>query len=112
MKRSRFISAVTLVFITACTSTTQNKLPENPKDKEVYKDQGGNSWIWNAAAAAWIMKGNNGVSYQYHPSTGHFTNSSGFRVVPPASVSGRATGHGSSGKAVFGSTGRGISVSA
>lgn len=113
MRCNVFICAATLAFITSCVSTGREDFPKDPKDKETYTDNGGGIWIWNAAAAAWMMRSvNGGASYQYHPSTGNFTNASGFRVVPPASVSGKVTGHSGSGKAVFGSTGKGVSVSA
>ena len=112
MKHYNLICAATLLFLASCTSATQNKLPEKPKDKQVYKDDNGSSWIWNAAAACWMMRAANGATYQYHPTTGSFTNASGAKVTPPAHVSRGLVGHSGGGRAVFGSTGRSVSVSA
>ena len=113
MRYHNLICAATLLFLASCTSTTNSKLPANPKDREVYKDENGSKWIWNAAMGYWMMRAANGAVYNYHPTTGKFTNAAGSRVTPPSQI---ANGIGANsdkdnGRAVFGRTGRGISVS-
>lgn len=118
------ITAATLMFFSACSNTTNN-LPKNPKDKEEYRDNSGNLWLWNAALGCWMMNGlNNGNtnSYRYYPDKDQFTNSRGVIVVPPSNIgnsiqsasytSKSPTSHSSTKGGVFGSTGKGTSVSA
>ena len=45
-KRHYLVAAMCLMTLAACTQKTE--LPENPKDKEEYRDSQGNSWIYNA----------------------------------------------------------------
>lgn len=122
------IATATLLFFAGCSNTTNhNNLPQNPKDKEEYKDESGNLWIWNAGSGYWGMSsGTNGISsdngnnsYRYYPSTGKFTNSTGTTVTPPANISSgiksASTTSGSKSsatKGAFGSTGKSHSISA
>lgn len=126
------IATATLLFFAGCSNTTShNNLPQNPKDKEEYKDESGNLWIWNAGAGYWGMSGGsysgtNGISsdngnnsYRYYPSTGKFTNSTGTTITPPTSISSgiksattTSSSKSSATKGVFGSTGKSHSISA
>lgn len=126
MKYSGAIAVLTLAFFSSCSCSTNRErclLPENPVNNQTYRDSNGNSWIWNAMMMRWMMTGAGGNTYYYYPSTGSYTNSSGVQVTPPASVrsgitpsrssfSSSTSSKSSSKGAVFGSTGRGHSISA
>lgn len=126
MKYSSAIAVLTLAFFSSCSCSTNRErylLPENPVNNQAYRDSNGNSWIWSAMMMCWMMTGAGGKTYYYYPSTGRYTNSSGMQVTPPASVrsgvtpsrssfSGSTYSKSSSKGAVFGSTGRGHSISA
>ena len=43
-KRHYLVAAMCLMTLASCTQKTE--LPENPKDKEEYRDSQGNSWIY------------------------------------------------------------------
>lgn len=119
MKYTKLIAVATLAFFASCTSSTrqeERRLPENPTNNQSYRDNNGNNWVWNAMMMYWVMSGTRGNTYHYYPSSGQYTNASGVRVTPPSSVTSgfrsAPAGKSSSGKAVFGSTGRSHSVSA
>ncbi|RGR52133.1 hypothetical protein DWY45_12275 [Phocaeicola plebeius] len=127
MKYSSAIAILTLAFFSSCSCSTnrdRSMLPENPTNNQTYRDSNGNSWIYNAMLMRWMMSSPGGNTYYYYPSQGYYTNSSGVQVTPPASVSSGITpsrssyssstfGSKSTSKgAVFGSTGRGHSISA
>ena len=52
-RRHYWMAAMCLMTLAACTQTT--KLPENPEDKEEYRDNQGNSWIYNAMLMRWAL---------------------------------------------------------
>ena len=52
-KRHYLVAAMCLMTLAACTQKTE--LPENPKDKEEYRDSQGNSWIYNAMLMRWAL---------------------------------------------------------
>lgn len=88
MKRFKLIVAAGfLSFFVSCTQ--KDRLPENPKDKQEYKDSQGNSWIYNAMLLRWAMmpSGANSAAYYYYPGNNTWMNSSGAKVDPPANVS-------------------------
>lgn len=84
-KFNYFFAAVFLLFV-SCVA--KDKLPENPKDKQEYRDSQGNSWIWNAMLMRWALtpSGGGSPSYFYYPGNGSWTNSGGVKVDPPAGV--------------------------
>ena len=77
-----------LVFLLFVSCVAKDKLPENPKDKQEYRDSQGNSWIWNAMLMRWALtpSGGGSPSYFYYPGNGSWTNSGGVKVDPPAGV--------------------------
>lgn len=124
MKYSNTIAILTLAFFSSCslfTNKDKNMLPANPKNNQTYRDCNGNNWIYNAMLMRWMMS-SGGSTYYYYPSKGYYTNSSGVHITPPEKVSSgitpsrssysksgsRSTSKGS----VFGSIGRGHSISA
>ena len=52
-KRHYLVAAMCLMTLASCTQKTE--LPENPKDKEEYRDSQGNSWIYNAMLMRWAL---------------------------------------------------------
>ena len=68
-KRHYLVAAMCLMTLAACTQKTE--LPENPKDKEEYRDSQGNSWIYNAMLMRWALMPSltNGLSttHYYYP---------------------------------------------
>lgn len=119
MKTLSLIPILTIAFFAGCVSNP-SRMPQNPKDKQGYTDANGNYWIYNLTRGCWSTTNAHGNSYDYYPSTGKFTNNAGMVVTPPANVSSgirpvnsqSANSHANSSKAVFGSTGKSISVSA
>lgn len=115
-----------------------DSLPSKPKDQQRYTDSSGNQWMWNAAMMCWMMNNTGGgSSYYYYPSTGSYTDTKGNSVTPPSSVSsginngvkartepvtvtktttvsskGSTTSGKSTGRSVFGSSGRSHSIGA
>lgn len=115
-KRHYLVAAMCLMTLAACTQKTE--LPENPKDKEEYRDSQGNSWIYNAMLMRWALMPSlaNGLTttHYYYPKSGSWTDVNGTRVHAPEGVKVRtsaASGAKSSGK-VFGTTHRSGSVHA
>ena len=52
-KRHYLMAAMCLMTLAACTQKTE--LPEDPKDKEEYRDSQGNSWIYNGKLMRWAL---------------------------------------------------------
>ena len=107
------MAALCLMTVAACTQKTE--LPEDPKDKEEYRDSQGNHWIYNAMLMRWALMPSvaNGLNttHYYYPKTGSWTDASGSRVTPPSNVkvgssstSSKSSGH------VFGTKSRSFSV--
>lgn len=115
MNKKHLLAAavVSMAMFVSCTNSSST-LPENPKDKEEYKDQNGNTWVYNAALMYWMMRGasqapNGGGTYYYYPNSGKFTNEAGATVTPPPSVASgikSSVPSSSNNKPVFGSTGK------
>ena len=87
-KRHFLIAAMCLMALAGCTQKTE--LPENPEDKEEYRDSQGNSWIYNAMLMRWALMPSamNGLTstHYYYPQSGSWTDASGTRVNPPSNV--------------------------
>lgn len=111
MNKKHLLAAAiaSMTLFVSCTNRS-SQLPEDPKDKEEYKDQNGNTWVYNAAMMYWMMRAapGGGGSYFYYPNTGRFTNAAGATVTPPPSVSSgiKAATSSQSSKPAFGSTGK------
>ena len=90
MKKVNFLLAASLALLVSCTQKDQ--LPENPKDKQEYRDSNGNSWIWNALLMRWALMPSttSGVAsspaYFYYPGNNSWTNANGVKVEPPSTV--------------------------
>ena len=113
-RRHYLVAAMCLMTLAACTQKTE--LPENPKDKEEYRDSQGNSWIYNAMLMRWALMPSlaNGLSttHYYYPKSGSWTDANGTRVNAPSVVKGSPSGTNksiSSGN-VFGTTRRSYSI--
>lgn len=89
------------MLMSACSRKQQ--LPQNPKDKEEYKDAEGNRWVYNSSGNFWmvyaLMNSMNGSSYasspsyRYYPSNNSWTNGTGTsKATPSAGLSNFATG--------------------
>ena len=111
MKKKHYLmAALCLMTVAACTQKTE--LPENPEDKEEYRDSQGNQWIYNAMLMRWALMPSvaNGLSttHYYYPKTGSWTDVNGSRVASPSNVkvrpSSKSSGH------VFGRKSRSFSV--
>lgn len=113
-KRHYLVAAMCLMTLAACTQKTE--LPENPKDKEEYRDSQGNSWIYNAMLMRWALMPSltNGLSttHYYYPKSGSWTDANGSRVNPPSGVkvSPLGTSKSKSSGNVFGTTRRSYSI--
>ena len=87
-KRHYLMAAMCLMTLAACTQKTE--LPEDPKDKEEYRDSQGNSWIYNAMLMRWALMPSamNGLTttHYYYPNTGSWTDANGTRVNAPSGV--------------------------
>lgn len=90
-KLSFYVVAAGLsLFLSACTS--KPFLPQNPKDKEEKEDENGNRWVYNSGGGYWMIYPysssgySNAAAYNYYPGSGSWTNASGARITPPASV--------------------------
>lgn len=83
MKKFNYFFAAGFLLFVSCVA--KDKLPENPKDKQEYRDSQGNSWIWNAMLMRWALtpSGGGSPSYFYYPGNGSWTNSGGVKVDPP-----------------------------
>lgn len=86
MKKRNFFLIAGVSILLSCTS--KGTLPENPKDKQEYKDSQGNNWIYNAMLMRWALTptGSSHASYYYYPNNGSWTNTSGASVPAPPSV--------------------------
>lgn len=106
-KRQFLAAAICLMSLAGCTQKTE--LPDNPKDKEEYRDNHGNSWIYNAMLMRWALMPSisNGfaTTHYYYPRSGNWTDANGARVNPPSKVSVKSPKSKSSGS-VFGKTRR------
>lgn len=113
-KRHYLVAAMCLMTLAACTQKTE--LPENPKDKEEYRDSQGNSWIYNAMLMRWALMPSptNGLSttHYYYPKSGSWTDANGSRVNPPSGVKVSPSGASKSKSSgnVFGTTRRSYSI--
>lgn len=110
-KRQFLAAAACLMALAGCTQKTE--LPETPKDKEEYRDNHGNSWIYNAMLMRWALMPSmaNGLSttHYYYPKSGSWTDANGARVNAPSKVSVKSPKSKSSGS-VFGKTRRSSGV--
>lgn len=115
-KRHYLMAAMCLMTLAACTQKTE--LPEDPKDKEEYRDSQGNSWIYNAMLMRWALMPSamNGLTttHYYYPNTGSWTDANGTRVNAPSGVkvSSPAGSKSKSSDRVFGSSHRSSGVHA
>lgn len=115
-KRHYLMAAMCLMTLAACTQKTE--LPEDPKDKEEYRDSQGNSWIYNAMLMRWALMPSamNGLTttHYYYPNTGSWTDANGTRVNAPSGVkvSSPAGSKSKSSGRVFGSSHRSSRVHA
>lgn len=115
-KRHYLMAAMCLMTLAACTQKTE--LPEDPKDKEEYRDSQGNSWIYNAMLMRWALMPSamNGLTttHYYYPNTGSWTDANGTRVNAPSGVkvSSPAGSKSKSSGRVFGSSRRSSGVHA
>lgn len=115
-KRHYLMAAMCLMTLAACTQKTE--LPEDPKDKEEYRDSQGNSWIYNAMLmrCALMPSAMNGLTttHYYYPNTGSWTDANGTRVNAPSGVkvSSPAGSKSKSSGRVFGSSHRSSGVHA
>lgn len=84
-KRNLFLVAGLSLFL-SCTH--KESLPENPKDKQEYKDSQGNNWLYNAMLMRWALtpSGSSNATYYYYPNNGNWTNTNGTSVSAPSSV--------------------------
>ena len=110
-KRHYLMAAMCLMTLAACTQKTE--LPEDPKDKEEYRDSQGHSWIYNWALMPSAMNGLTTTHY-YYPNTGSWTDANGTRVNAPSGVkvSSPAGSKSKSSGRVFGSSHRSSGVHA
>lgn len=87
-KRHFLIAAMCLMTLAGCSQKTE--LPENPEDKEEYRDSQGNSWIYNALLMRWALMPSamNGLTstHYYYPQSGLWTDANGAKVDPPSKV--------------------------
>lgn len=115
-KRHYLMAAMCLMTLAACTQKTE--LPEDPKDKEEYRDSQGNSWIYNAMLMRWALMPSamNGLTttHYYYPNTGSWIDANGTRVNAPSGVkvSSPAGSKSKSSGRVFGSSHRSSGVHA
>lgn len=109
MNKKQFLAAAfCLMALAGCTQKTE--LPENPKDKEEYRDHQGNSWIYNAMLMRWALMPSmsNGLSttHYYYPKSDSWTDANGARVVAPSKVNVRTKSSSKSSGSVFGKSRR------
>ena len=110
MKKKSMTFAAAVIGLTMLMSacTQKQKLPQNPKDKEEYKDEEGNRWVYNSHGNFWmvyaLMNSMNNTnagsgyyaatpSYRYYPSNNSWTNATGTaKATPSSSLTNFATG--------------------
>lgn len=115
MNKKQFLAAaICLMTLAGCTQKTE--LPENPKDKEEYRDKQGNNWIYNAMLMRWALMPSmaNGLAttHYYYPQNGSWTDANGNRVSAPSKVNVRSasSAKSKSSGSVFGKTRRSSGV--
>lgn len=110
-KKSFILAAMFMMALSSCTQKTE--LPENPQDKEEYKDSQGNQWIYNAMLMRWALMPSltNGLSttHYYYPGTNSWRNAQGATIDPPSNIKVSKPTAKTKGS-VFGSTGRSRNV--
>lgn len=110
-RKTYLIAAVCMMALSGCTQKTE--LPENPRDKEEYRDSQGNQWIYNAMLMRWALMPSiaNGLSttHYYYPGSGTWRNAQGATVDAPSGVK-MSTPSAKTKGSVFGSTGRSRSI--
>mgnify|MGYP007072951101 FL=1 len=110
-RKTYLIAAVCMMALSGCTQKTE--LPENPKDKEEYRDSQGNQWIYNAMLMRWALMPSiaNGLSttHYYYQGSGTLRNAQGATVDAPSGVK-MSTPSAKTKGSVFGSTGRSRSI--
>lgn len=109
-----FAAALCLMTLAGCTQKTE--LPENPEDKEEYRDSQGNSWIYNALLMRWALMPSmaNGLAttHYYYPQSGSWTDANGTKVEAPSNVNVKpaSSAKSKSSGSVFGKTRRSSGV--
>lgn len=113
-KRQFLAAALCLMALAGCTQKTD--LPQDPKDKEEYRDNQGNRWIYNAMLMRWAlmpsMANGLGTTHYYYPQTDSWTDANGAKVSAPAKVNVRSKSSSTSKSSgsVFGKTRRSSGV--
>lgn len=74
MKTNYLLAAAFIVAINFSSCKHENKVPENPSNGDVYKDDNNNRWIWNAIMGAWMVNSMSGGHHYYYPTTNRWTN--------------------------------------
>lgn len=84
--KKNWLFALGLSLFVSCVG--KDALPENPKDKEEYKDAQGNSWFYNAMLMRWALtpSGSSSPSYFYYPGNNSWKNTDNVAVAPPSGV--------------------------
>lgn len=80
MKTNYLLTAafVTLLTFSSCKEKDPNKIPENPKDGQEYKDDNNNRWVWNSLMGAWLIRSAmGGGNHYYYPATNKWTDANG-----------------------------------
>ena len=107
-KRGFLAAAICLMTLAGCTQNKDTELPEKPKDNEEYRDNNGNSWIFNAMLMRWALMPSmsNGLAstHYYYPQSGSWTDANGVRVNEPSKV--KMASKSKSSGSVFGTTRR------
>lgn len=111
MKKKAYLGSVTLatlVLFSSCSNSTKQgeqevktitkdsvMLPKNATDGQVYRDNNGNNWMFNAMMGYWMMSSINNSGrenhYYYYPSTGRYQDQTGSTAVPSSVTSGVTT---------------------
>lgn len=87
MNKSKLLVISSIITLLSFQSyQNKNRLPENPKAGQEYKDDRGNTWSWNPLGY-WMIMNSMGSSSRYYPSTNTWTNSSGIASKAPSNVS-------------------------
>lgn len=74
MKTNYLLAAAFIVAMNLSSCKSENKIPENPSNGDVYKDDNNNRWIWNALMGAWMVNSINGSHHYFYPTTNRWTN--------------------------------------
>lgn len=87
MKKSNLLLTVGLSLFLSCGGGVKSHLPQDPKDKEEYRDSYGNFWVYNAMMRHWMVTPTGGgASSYYYPSSNRWTNASGITTSAPSTV--------------------------